>query len=77
MQENDYLFGTNKIGGNAQSIIKDRWAHHTSFLWDYKPERMNYLQVLLLSFNLLSCFEVPVQELSICVSVLSFVMLSV
>ena len=45
MRENDYLFGFHKIGGNAQSIIKDRWVHHTSFLWDYKPERMRYLQV--------------------------------
>ena len=32
------------MGGNAQSIIKGGWLHHTSFLWDYQQENMeNYL----------------------------------
>ncbi len=43
LQENDYVFGQLKFGGNAQYIKKDRWLHHTSFLWDYQPERMQYL----------------------------------
>ena len=44
LRENDYVFGHKKIGGNAQSIIKDRWLHHTSFLWDYHPENMALLR---------------------------------
>lgn len=32
-----------KFGGNAQAISRGRWLHHTSFLWDYSPERMNLL----------------------------------
>lgn len=43
LRENDYVFGDLKMGGNAQSIIKDGWLHHTSFLWDYEPEKMEYL----------------------------------
>lgn len=34
-----------KIGGNAQTITKDRWVHHTSFLWDFDNLNMNYLQM--------------------------------
>lgn len=41
--ENDYAIGSLKCGGNAQYIKKDRWLHHTSFLWDYQPENMSYL----------------------------------
>jgi lipoate---protein ligase len=41
--ENDYVIGQRKCGGNAQYIKKDRWLHHTSFLWDYKQENMDYL----------------------------------
>ncbi|MDE3045081.1 MAG: lipoate--protein ligase family protein [Verrucomicrobiota bacterium] len=41
--ENDYVIGDLKCGGNAQYITKDRWLHHTSFLWDYRDENMNYL----------------------------------
>lgn len=44
LRENDYVFGQKKIGGNAQSIIKNRWLHHTSFLWDYHPENMALLR---------------------------------
>lgn len=43
LRENDFVFGEKKFGGNAQYIKKDRWLHHTSFLWDYAPERMEYL----------------------------------
>jgi lipoate-protein ligase A len=43
--ENDYAIGRKKCGGNAQYIQKERWLHHTSFLWDYKPENMTFLQL--------------------------------
>lgn len=43
LRENDYVIGEHKWGGNAQCIIKGRWVHHTSMLWDYHPERMDYL----------------------------------
>ncbi len=43
LRENDYAIGERKCGGNAQYIKKDRWLHHTSFLWDYTEENMSYL----------------------------------
>lgn len=43
--EHDYVFGELKFGGNAQSITKDRWLHHTSFLWDFYDSRMAYLKM--------------------------------
>jgi lipoate-protein ligase A len=43
LRENDYCIGEKKCGGNAQYIKKDRWLHHTSFLWDYSEENMNHL----------------------------------
>ncbi|XP_020575177.1 uncharacterized protein LOC110021146 isoform X3 [Phalaenopsis equestris] len=43
--ENDYAFGLRKFGGNAQSITKNRWIHHTSFLWDYDVRNMQYLKI--------------------------------
>jgi lipoate-protein ligase A len=69
LRENDYVFGSLKFGGNAQSkvfgacadmrsmaqrryswaaypgIVKDRWLHHTSFLWDFHERNMTYLKV--------------------------------
>lgn len=33
-----------KFGGNAQAITRQRWLHHTSFLWDFKPENMQLLK---------------------------------
>lgn len=44
LRENDYVFGLRKFGGNAQSITKNRWIHHTSFLWDYETRNMAYLK---------------------------------
>ncbi|RHY30460.1 hypothetical protein DYB32_004302 [Aphanomyces invadans] len=59
LREDDYVFGDRKFAGNAQSTVvfrymelswhpigigKDRWLHHTSFLWDYSPRNMQYLQ---------------------------------
>lgn len=43
LRENDFVIGDKKFGGNAQYIKKDRWLHHTSFLWDYSPEMMQLL----------------------------------
>jgi lipoate-protein ligase A len=43
LREHDYTIGNMKIAGNAQAIIKNRWCHHTSFLWDYDPCLMKYL----------------------------------
>lgn len=43
--ENDYVIHDKKCGGNAQYIQKDRFLHHTSFLWNYKSENMTYLQL--------------------------------
>ncbi len=43
LNEHDYCIGDLKIGGNAQAIIKSRWCHHTSFLWDYDIKNMQYL----------------------------------
>jgi len=43
LKENDYCIGKKKCGGNAQYIRKDRWLHHTSFLWDYQQSNMDYL----------------------------------
>ncbi|XP_022884504.1 uncharacterized protein LOC111401140 isoform X1 [Olea europaea var. sylvestris] len=45
LRENDYVLGNHKFGGNAQSIIKNRWVHHTSFLWDYEISNMDYLKL--------------------------------
>lgn len=45
LRENDYCIGEKKCGGNAQYIKKDRWLHHTSFLWDYAEENMNHLRL--------------------------------
>jgi lipoate-protein ligase A len=45
LRENDYVLNHRKCGGNAQYIQKDRWMHHTSFLWDYAPKNMEYLQL--------------------------------
>lgn len=45
LNEHDYCYGNLKFGGNAQSISRDRWVHHTSFLWDYKGENMSLLTI--------------------------------
>ncbi|CEG39991.1 lipoate protein ligase-like protein [Plasmopara halstedii] len=43
LREDDYVFNDRKCGGNAQSLSKGRWLHHTSFLWDFDPQNMEYL----------------------------------
>ncbi len=45
LRENDYCIGARKVGGNAQSLTKNRWLHHTTFLWDYDPCLMNLLKM--------------------------------
>lgn len=40
----DYVFGERKFGGNAQTITKNRWLHHTSFLWDFEDRNMELLR---------------------------------
>jgi lipoate-protein ligase A len=44
LRENDFVLGEKKCGGNALYIKKDRWLIHTSFLWDYDPEKMALLK---------------------------------
>jgi lipoate-protein ligase A len=44
IRENDYVIEDRKCGGNAQYFTKNRLVHHTSFLWDYSPDQMEYLK---------------------------------
>jgi hypothetical protein len=43
--ENDYVLDDRKIGGNAQCISSGGFLHHTSFLWDWNDDNMNYLSL--------------------------------
>lgn len=43
LRENDYVIGEKKCGGNAQSFKKERYLHHTSWLWDFEEEKMDLL----------------------------------
>lgn len=43
LRENDYVLDEKKCGGNAQYIRKERWLHHTTFLWSYQQKLMDYL----------------------------------
>ncbi len=43
LRENDYVIGERKCGGNAQYIQRARCLQHTSFLWDYQEQNMDYL----------------------------------
>ena len=45
IKENDYVLGSRKFGGNAQSLIRRRWLHHSSLLWNYDVEQMRYLKI--------------------------------
>ena len=42
-QPQDYAFGNMKFGGNAQAVSRNRFVHHTSFLWNF---RMDYMRSL-------------------------------
>ena len=43
--EQDYCVGERKCAGNAQTISRGRWVHHTSFLWDFAPAHMALLRL--------------------------------
>ncbi|GAB5366544.1 hypothetical protein AAMO2058_001152600 [Amorphochlora amoebiformis] len=43
LTENDYCFGNKKFAGNAQAVSRNRFVHHTSFLWRYEASRMSLL----------------------------------
>uniref|UniRef100_A0A7S1U394 BPL/LPL catalytic domain-containing protein n=1 Tax=Phaeomonas parva TaxID=124430 RepID=A0A7S1U394_9STRA len=45
LRENDYVIGEKKFGGNAQSIVSDRWLHHTSFLFEVRERNMELLSI--------------------------------
>lgn len=45
LMERDYIFDDRKFGGNAQYMRKDRWLHHTTLLWDYDKQNMDYLML--------------------------------
>lgn len=43
LRERDYVFGDRKFGGNAQYLMKGRWVHHSTLLWDYNASLMDLL----------------------------------
>lgn len=43
LEEHDYVLDDRKVGGNAQSFVRGRSLHHTSFLWDWDPNHMQCL----------------------------------
>lgn len=44
-KENDYVLLNKKCCGNAQYIRKNRWLHHSTFLWNFKTGNMDYLKI--------------------------------
>jgi hypothetical protein len=44
LMENDFTIADRKVAGNAQCVTKGRWLQHTSFLWNFQPERMALLR---------------------------------
>lgn len=45
LRENDYVIFDKKCGGNAQYIQKNRFVHHTTFLWNFCDKHMSYLKL--------------------------------
>jgi lipoate---protein ligase len=45
IEAQDFTVQGRKVGGNAQYLRRGRWLHHTSFLWNYSPARMNLLKI--------------------------------
>lgn len=45
LKENDYTIENKKCGGNAQYLKKERWLHHTSFLWGFEKKNMELLKL--------------------------------
>lgn len=44
LKENDYAIFDKKVAGNAQYLKKDRWLHHSTFLYDYNKDLMESLK---------------------------------
>jgi len=40
LKDRDFVLGNKKCGGNALYIKRNGWLLHTSFLWDFSPEKM-------------------------------------
>lgn len=45
LSENDFTLHGKKFAGHAQYLSKERWLHHTTLLYDYNDEYMNYLLI--------------------------------
>ena len=45
LRDHDYAIGERKVGGNAQALSRDRFVHHTSFLWDANVARLGLLRL--------------------------------
>lgn len=45
LKGNDYVSEDKKFGGNAQMISRNRYVHHTSFLWDFDNNQARYLKM--------------------------------
>lgn len=43
LKEHDYALKNLKCAGNAQYLRKERFVHHSTFLWDFSNENMSYL----------------------------------
>lgn len=43
LKEHDYAIGNFKCAGNAQYLRKERFVHHSTFLWDFDNNNMSYL----------------------------------
>jgi len=45
LRDHDYALGERKVGGNAQAVSRERFVHHTSFLWDASAARLALLRL--------------------------------
>ncbi len=43
LSENDFTLHGKKFAGHAQYLSKDRWLHHSTILYDYDDQTMDYL----------------------------------
>ncbi len=43
LKDKDYVLKDQKCGGTAQYLTKDKWLHHSSFLFDFEKNYMDYL----------------------------------
>ena len=42
--ENDFIIDNKKCIGNALYIKKNKWLHHSSLLWDFDKDNMQFLK---------------------------------